>query len=191
MEIPCINKVILSYLWSLWECFVKILYVSTIYMGDTRACVVNLREREKKCGGEQGLAYTIQEMIRDLLDHDRVQLYISSSCLRNSHTSAHVSVSQWRDPLGASRQILDNISRLLNSKEWLTLVCVGWYLRGIYGRDETTLTTGKICSPPRVYNSNSWHYIWVHSRAHHPYGTNVQERMRKSIAGVIAERYVM
>ena len=117
MEIPCINKVILSYLGSLWECFVKILYVSTIYMGDTRACVVNLREREKKCGGEQGLAYTIQEMIRDLLDHDRVQLYISSSCLRNSHTSAHVSVSQWRDPLGASRQILDNISRLLNSNE--------------------------------------------------------------------------
>ena len=48
MEIPCINKVILSYLGSLWECFVKVLYVSTIYMGDTHACVVNLREREKK-----------------------------------------------------------------------------------------------------------------------------------------------
>ena len=66
---------------------------------------------------ERGLANTIQEIIRDLPDHDRIQVYLGSNRLGNSHTSAHVSVGAWRDPLGASRQILDNISRLLNSNE--------------------------------------------------------------------------
>ena len=66
---------------------------------------------------ERGLANTIQEIIRDLPDHDRIQVYLGSNRLRNSHTSAHVSVGAWCDPLGASRQILDNISRLLNSNE--------------------------------------------------------------------------
>lgn len=37
--------------------------------------------------------------------------------LRNAHTSANVSIEQWRDPLGASRQVLSNISNLLNSNE--------------------------------------------------------------------------
>lgn len=66
---------------------------------------------------EEGLANTIQEMIDGLPDYDRIQIYLGSSRLRNSHTSAHVSVEQWRDPLGASRQILSNISNLLNSNE--------------------------------------------------------------------------
>ena len=56
-------------------------------------------------------------MIRGLPDHDRIQIYLGSNRLRNSHTSAHVSVEQCRDPLGASRQVLDNISNLLNSNE--------------------------------------------------------------------------
>ena len=66
---------------------------------------------------EQGLARTIGSMIEGLPAYDRIQVYLGSNRLRSSHTSAHVSVEQWRDPLGASRQILDNISRLLNSNE--------------------------------------------------------------------------
>lgn len=37
--------------------------------------------------------------------------------MRNAYTSANVSIEQWRDPLGASRQVLSNISNLLNSNE--------------------------------------------------------------------------
>ena len=66
---------------------------------------------------EEGLARSIHELIRGLPDHDRIQIYLGSNRLRNSHTSASVSVEQWRDPLGASRQVLDNISNLLNSSE--------------------------------------------------------------------------
>lgn len=66
---------------------------------------------------EQGLANTIATMIEGLPSYDRIQVYLGSNRLRSSHTSAHESVGQWRDPLGASRQILDNISRLLNSNE--------------------------------------------------------------------------
>lgn len=42
---------------------------------------------------------------------------MGSNRLRNAHTSACVSVEQWQDPLGASRQVLHNISNLLNSNE--------------------------------------------------------------------------
>ena len=66
---------------------------------------------------EERLARSIHELIRGLPDHDRIQIYLGSNRLRNSHTSANVSVEQWRDPLGASRQVLDNISNLLNSNE--------------------------------------------------------------------------
>ena len=66
---------------------------------------------------EERLARSIHELIRGLPDHDRIQIYLGSNRLRNSHTSANVSVEQWRDPLGASRQVLDNISNLLNSDE--------------------------------------------------------------------------
>ena len=66
---------------------------------------------------EEGLANSIKDLIRDLPNHDRIQIFLGSNRLRNSHTSANVSVEQWRDPLGASRQILDNISNLLNSNE--------------------------------------------------------------------------
>ena len=66
---------------------------------------------------EEGLANSIRELIDGLPDHDRIQIYIGSNRLRNSHTSANVSVEQWRDPMGASRQVLSNISNLLNSNE--------------------------------------------------------------------------
>ena len=66
---------------------------------------------------EEGLANSIRDLIVGLPDHDRIQIYIGSNRLRNSHTSANVSVEQWRDPMGASRQVLSNISNLLNSNE--------------------------------------------------------------------------
>ena len=69
------------------------------------------------CAFEEGLARSIHELIHGLPDHDRIQIYRGSNRLRNSHTSANVSVKQWHDPLGASRQVLDNISNLLNSNE--------------------------------------------------------------------------
>lgn len=52
---------------------------------------------------EEGLANSIQELIDGLTNHDRIQIYLGSNRLRNSHTSANVSVEQWRDPMGASR----------------------------------------------------------------------------------------
>ena len=66
---------------------------------------------------EEGLANSIRDLIVGLPDHDRIQIYIGSNRLRNSHTTANVSVEQWRDPMGASRQVLSNISNLLNSNE--------------------------------------------------------------------------
>ena len=57
---------------------------------------------------EEGLANSIQELIDGLPNHDRI--YLGSNRLRNSHTSANMSVEQWHDPLGASRQVLQNIS---------------------------------------------------------------------------------
>ena len=66
---------------------------------------------------EEGLARSIHELIRGLPDHDRIHIYLGSNRLRNSHTSANVFVEQWRDPQGASREVLDNISNLLNSNE--------------------------------------------------------------------------
>ena len=65
---------------------------------------------------EEGLARSIRRSI-GLPNHDRIQIYLGSNRLRNSHTSANVSIEQWRDPLGASRQVLQNISNLLNSNE--------------------------------------------------------------------------
>lgn len=59
---------------------------------------------------EEGLANSIQELIDGLPNHDRIQIYLGSNRLRNSHTSANVSVEQWHDPLGAFRQVLQNIS---------------------------------------------------------------------------------
>ena len=66
---------------------------------------------------EEGLAKAIKDLIRGLPDHDRIQIYLASKRLRNAYTSASVSVEQGRDPLGASRQVLHNISNLLNSNE--------------------------------------------------------------------------
>lgn len=66
---------------------------------------------------EEGLANAIKDLIRGLPDHDRIQIYLGSNRLRNAHTSASVSVEQWRDPLGASRQVLHNISNLLSLNE--------------------------------------------------------------------------
>lgn len=66
---------------------------------------------------EEGLATSIQDLIVGLPNHDRIQIYLGSNRLRDSHTSANVSVEQWRDLLGASRQVLQNISNLLNSNE--------------------------------------------------------------------------
>ena len=62
---------------------------------------------------EEGLANSIKDLIRGLPDHDRIQIPFGSNRLRNAHTSASVSVKQWRDPLGASRQVLHNIFKPL------------------------------------------------------------------------------
>ena len=43
---------------------------------------------------EEGLANSIRELIDGLPDHDRIQIYIGSNRLRNSHTTANVSVEQ-------------------------------------------------------------------------------------------------
>jgi hypothetical protein len=66
---------------------------------------------------EQGLADAIDTLIEDLPNHDRIQIYLSSNRLRNAHTSAPVTVGGFRDTMGASRQILDIITRMLNSNE--------------------------------------------------------------------------
>lgn len=66
---------------------------------------------------EEGLAEAIDELIEDLPDHDRIQVYLSSNRLRSAHISAPVTTGGWRDSLRASRQILDIISRMLNSNE--------------------------------------------------------------------------
>ena len=39
---------------------------------------------------EQGLADALDSLIRDLPDHDRIQVYLGSNRLRSAHTSAHV-----------------------------------------------------------------------------------------------------
>lgn len=66
---------------------------------------------------EEGLADTIKGLLHGLPDHDRIQIFLGGKRFRNAHTSASVSVDQWRDSLGASRQVLNNISNLLNSNE--------------------------------------------------------------------------
>ena len=66
---------------------------------------------------EEGLANTIKDLIRGLPDHNRIHIYLGSNRPRNAHTSASVSVEKWRDPLGASRQVLHNILNLQNSNE--------------------------------------------------------------------------
>ena len=66
---------------------------------------------------EEGLADVIDRLVEDLPEHDRIQVYLGSRRLRNAHTSAHVSVGDWRQSLGPARQILDTISRMLNSNE--------------------------------------------------------------------------
>ena len=43
---------------------------------------------------EEELARSIHELIRGLPDHDRIQIYLGSNRLRNSHTSANVSIDQ-------------------------------------------------------------------------------------------------
>ena len=66
---------------------------------------------------EEGLTDAIDNLIEDLPDHDRIQLYLSSNRLRSAHTSAPVSVGGWIDTMGVSRQILNQISKMLNSNE--------------------------------------------------------------------------
>ena len=43
---------------------------------------------------EEGLANSIRDLIVGLPDHDRIQIYIGSNRLSNSHTTANVSVEQ-------------------------------------------------------------------------------------------------
>ena len=45
---------------------------------------------------EEGLADAIDSLIRDLPDHDRIQVYLGSNRLRSAHTSAHVAVGDIR-----------------------------------------------------------------------------------------------
>jgi len=66
---------------------------------------------------EQGLADVIEELTENMPDHDRIQIYLSSNHLQSAHTSANVTVGDWRDPLSGARRILDQISNMLNSNE--------------------------------------------------------------------------
>ena len=66
---------------------------------------------------EEALDESIQTLIRNIPDHDRLQIYLASNRLQSAHTSANVSVGDWRDPLSGARRILDQISQMLNSNE--------------------------------------------------------------------------
>ena len=66
---------------------------------------------------EEGLADVIEELTDNIPDHDRLQIYLSSNRLQSAHTSANVSVGDWRNPLSGARRILDQISQMLNSNE--------------------------------------------------------------------------
>jgi len=66
---------------------------------------------------EEGLADVIEQLTDNIPDHDRIQIYLSSNRLRSAHTSANVTVGEWRDPLSGARRILDQISSMLNSNE--------------------------------------------------------------------------
>lgn len=66
---------------------------------------------------EEGLADVIEDLTESIPDHDRIQIYLSSNRLQSAHTSANVTVGDWRDPLSGARRILDQISKMLNSNE--------------------------------------------------------------------------
>ena len=66
---------------------------------------------------EEGLADQIEDLTRNMPDHDRIQIYLSSNRLQSVHTSANVTIGDWRDPLSGARRILDQISKMLNSNE--------------------------------------------------------------------------
>ena len=66
---------------------------------------------------EEGLADVIEDLTRNMPGHDRIQIYLSSNRLQSAHTSANVTVGDWRDPLSGARRILDQISKMLNSNE--------------------------------------------------------------------------
>ena len=66
---------------------------------------------------EEGLADVIEDLTASIPDHDRIQIYLSSNRLQSAHTSANVTVGDWRDPLSGARRILDQISKMLNSNE--------------------------------------------------------------------------
>ena len=66
---------------------------------------------------EEGLADVIEDLTESIQDHDRIQIYLSSNRLQSAHTSANVTVGDWRDPLSGARRILDQISKMLNSNE--------------------------------------------------------------------------
>ena len=66
---------------------------------------------------EEGLSDVIEELIDDLPEHDRIQIYLSSNRLRSAHTTANVSIGDWRNPLSGARQILHQITKMLNSNE--------------------------------------------------------------------------
>ena len=66
---------------------------------------------------EEGLADQIEDLTRNMPDHDRIQIYLSSNRLQSAHTSANVTIGDWRDPLSGARRILDQISKMLNSNE--------------------------------------------------------------------------
>ena len=66
---------------------------------------------------EEGLADQIEDLTRNMPDHDRIQIYLSSNRLQSAHTSANVTIGDWRDPLSGARRILHQISKMLNSNE--------------------------------------------------------------------------
>ena len=66
---------------------------------------------------EEGLADQIEDLTRNMPDNDRIQIYLSSNRLQSGHTSANVTIGDWRDPLSGARRILHQISKMLNSNE--------------------------------------------------------------------------
>ena len=66
---------------------------------------------------EEGLADVIEDLTESIPDHDRIQIYLSSNRLQSAHTSANVTIGDWRDPLSGARRILHQISKMLNSNE--------------------------------------------------------------------------
>ena len=104
---------------------------------------------------EEGLADVIEDLTESMPDHDRIQIYLSSNRLQSAHTSADVTVGDWRDPLSGARRILHQISKMLNSNE-------NFEVDDSLQLDVTHITMPKPASPQDSYGY----------KQHIPYGSH-------------------